>query len=88
MSAFHRYLAPMTSVGWGGEAREPTTDERDFARELSARVADLSFWLHTDADGKPWLLVSKDLARAGAILAVPRVDFDREVPAAAIARRT
>jgi hypothetical protein len=68
----------MTGVEWGGEAREPTAAERDFAEDLSERLAGLDFWLHADADGEPWLLVSMDLTRHGAVVAVPRIDFDAQ----------
>jgi len=36
----------------------------------------LDVWLHTDAEGHPWMLISLDFTEAGAVRDTLRLDFD------------
>jgi hypothetical protein len=39
-------------------------------------VADLQDWYHADEDGTPWMTVSHDFVRDGAVTATLRCDYD------------
>jgi len=64
-------------VIWGGSRAEPTQFEAEFASALDRRHPGLDYWLHKDPDGTPWMVVSLDIIRGGGIVAVPRIDIDR-----------
>ena len=68
----------MDPIEWGGEGREPTPSEAEFAGEVRALVPEVDLWLHSDSDGRPWLLVSLDILDERGIRSVPRIDFDSD----------
>jgi len=45
-------------------------------RLLVDRPPYLDVWLHTDADGRPWMLIAMDVIEGGAIRDTLRLDFD------------
>ncbi|BCJ52409.1 hypothetical protein Asp14428_38840 [Actinoplanes sp. NBRC 14428] len=55
---------------------DPLEHEEMFLREMSQRVPDLQDWYHQDPDGEPWMLVSYDFVKGGAVLETLRVDYD------------
>jgi hypothetical protein len=62
---------------FGGEPRDLTPAEEAFLQRLLVdRPPYLDVWLHTDADGTPWMLISMDLVEAGAVRDTLRLDFD------------
>ncbi|MBN6039632.1 hypothetical protein [Amycolatopsis sp. 195334CR] len=64
-------------IDWGGRREgEPTSAELAFASSLNVLVPGLDYWLHADADGTPWLLVSLDLVEGQSIRDTLRLDFD------------
>jgi hypothetical protein len=62
-------------INWGGP-RQPTPAESSFADALNALQPGLDYWLHQDADGIPWLLVSLDFTEANAVHDTLRLDLD------------
>ena len=72
-------MEPVQLVQPDRETRELTGDEAAFVRELATRRSGLEHWVHEDAAGTPWLLVSLDLVPPGNhhIVATWRVDVDR-----------
>ena len=65
-----------SAIVWGGTGRAPTPAEAVFAAELHRRLPGLQYWLHADADGTPWLLVSLDIVKNGGVQDTLRLDFD------------
>lgn len=63
-------------INWGGRHRQPTPAESSFADALNALQPGLDYWLHQDADGIPWLLVSLDFTEANVVHDNLRLDFD------------
>jgi hypothetical protein len=63
-------------IDWGGRRQEPTPAEVAFAEALDALLPRLNYWLHEDADGTPWLLVSFDFAEGNVVHDTLRLDFD------------
>jgi hypothetical protein len=61
----------------GGEDRPLTSAERAFlVRLFEGRQPDLDVWRHSDADGTPWTLVSRDFVAGNAVRDTLRLDFD------------
>jgi hypothetical protein len=54
---------------------EMTAAESSFVACLRPSVPNLDVWLH-ETNGIPWLIASVDVARAQAIVATWRIDFD------------
>jgi len=65
-----------SGVDWGGERKQPTHAESAFAEALNALWPGLIYWLHQDADGIPWLLVSLDFPGNDVVRDTLRLDFD------------
>jgi hypothetical protein len=63
-------------IEWGGRRGQPTGEESAFAEALNALQPGLDYWLHQDADGTPWLLISLDFTQAGTVHDTLRLDFD------------
>jgi hypothetical protein len=63
-------------INWGGRHRQPTPAESSFADALNVLQPGLDYWLHQDADGIPWLLVSLDFTEANVVHDTLRLDFD------------
>lgn len=62
---------------FGGESRNLTSAEDAFLKRLLVhRPPYLDVWLHTDADGHPWMLISLDFTEARAVRDTLRLDFD------------
>lgn len=61
---------------WGGDTREPTDAEVKFATALAALMPGLDYRRHADADGTPWLLVSRDFVVDRTVHDTLRLDFD------------
>ena len=63
-------------IDWGGPRRVPTRAELQFAGELERLFPGLDYWLHEDADGVAWLLVSTDFVVDNAVRDTLRLDVD------------
>jgi hypothetical protein len=62
---------------FGGEPRELAPAEQAFLQRLLVdHPPYLDVWLHTKADGTPWILISFDFVEAGAVRDTLRLDFD------------
>lgn len=65
------------NIEWGGQREgDPTEAELAFATSLNAQTPGLDYWLHSDDDGTPWLLVSLDLIEGNTVQNTLRLDFD------------
>jgi hypothetical protein len=64
------------AIDWAGRRELPTPAEDLFAVSLDRLVPGLDYWLHLDADGKLWMLVSLDFVRDHATRDTLRMDFD------------
>ena len=60
----------------GSRRQQPTAAESAFAEALDALVPCFDYWLHEDADGTPWLLVSLDFTEGNVVHDTLRLDFD------------
>jgi hypothetical protein len=63
-------------INWNGRHRQPIPAESSFAEAMKALKPSLGYWLHQDADGIPWLLVSLDFTEANVVHDTLRLDFD------------
>ncbi len=63
-------------IDWGGPREAPTEAEAQFTAMLERLLPGLDYWLHRDADGVAWLLVSTDFVVGNAVRDTLRLDFD------------
>jgi hypothetical protein len=63
-------------IDWCGRRQKPTPGEVVFVEALNALMSRLAYWLHEDADGTPWLLVSFDFVEGNTVRDTLRLDFD------------